>query len=72
MAGTRHGVELNGRVRVTWADPGGPTSVARVLPAVGVRSDAHDAVIDDASHAFRDQGATLLLLRDYPRPGGRT
>lgn len=62
--------EPNGRVRVARADAGDPASLARALPALGVGPLALDAVIDDASHAFRDQVATLLLLWDYLRPGG--
>jgi hypothetical protein len=58
------------RCHVTRADATDPSSVARALHTLGIGPLALDAVIDDASHAFRDQIATLLLLWDYLRPGG--
>jgi hypothetical protein len=61
---------LTDRCRVIRADATDPSSVARAVHALGIGPLSLDAVIDDASHVFRDQIATLLLLWDYVRPGG--
>lgn len=58
------------RVRIAQADAADPASLARAIPTLGIGPHTLDAIIDDASHTFRDQVATLMLLWDYLRPGG--